>query len=78
MNEIEETIKSGKAHLVSSDRLRRMFYDKSDVWEVWGQRYKYDRTHCIVKGSLEKCLSVLIGESSASMVANKPPLMANG
>lgn len=77
MNEIEEVVKSGKAHLVSGDRLRRMFYDKSGIWEVWGQRYKHDMTHCIVRGDLEKCISVLIGESSANAIANEPTTLAN-
>ena len=73
---IEEIIKSGKAHVISADRLRRMFYDNGE-WEVWGQVRKYDRTHLIEKGNLDYCIKALIGESQANAVANEPPLIAN-
>jgi hypothetical protein len=57
---IGDTIKTGKTILVSVDRLRTMSYENGK-WEVWGQSRKYDRNHLIERGTLNKCLSALIG-----------------
>lgn len=59
---IIEAIKNDKIYLVSDDSMRRMICVEG-VWEVWGQRKKYDKTHLIEYDDFDRCLNALIGNS---------------
>ena len=57
-----EAMESGHVHLQSGGkRFRRMFLDNG-VFEVRGQKRKYERVHKIASGDFATCLRELIGE----------------